>query len=62
MNTSLLLLLLWSAVSAALGVFSFLNAERERKRGAPWWAWMVPSIFGILLLLLSIVRLIWAFS
>lgn len=62
MNVSLALLLLWSAVSAAVGVFSLLIARRERKRGAPWWAWMVPWTFGLVLLCLSILRLVWAFS
>jgi cytochrome b561 len=59
-STSLVLLLLWSIVSVALGVFSIVIAVRERRRGAPWWAWMVPFIFGILLLCLSILRLVWA--
>lgn len=61
-STSLLLLALWSVISAALGVFSIVIAERERRRGAPWWAWLVPWGFGILLLCLSVVRLVWAFS
>lgn len=59
---SLLLLALWSVVSAALGIFSIVIAVRERRRGAPWWAWMVPWGFGKLLLCLSVLRLVWTVS
>jgi VIT1/CCC1 family predicted Fe2+/Mn2+ transporter len=61
-STYLLLLALWSAVITALDVFSIVIAVRERRRGAPRWAWMVPWGFGILLLCLSVVRLVWAVS
>lgn len=52
------LLLLWSAVSAAVGVLAILVAVRERRRGSKWWR--LPAIFGVLLILNSILRLLWA--
>lgn len=52
------LLLLWSAVSAAVGVFGILIAVRERRRGSAWWAWVVPGTFGVVLLFLSVLRLV----
>lgn len=50
------LLLLWSAVSAGVGVLAILVAVRERKRGSGWW--ILPGIFGLLLLANSILRLV----
>lgn len=52
------LLLLWSVVSAAVGILAVLVAVRERKRGSGWW--MLPGIFGLLLLANSILRVVWA--
>ena len=56
---SSVLLLLWTALGAALGVFSLLVAERERKRGAARgpWSWMMLWALGIVLLSLSLLRL-----
>ena len=51
------LLLLWSAVSAAVGVLAILVAVRERRRGARWW--LLPAILGVLLVVNSILRLVW---
>ncbi len=53
------LLLLWSAVSAGVGVLAILVAVRERRRRGSGW-WMVPGIFGVLLLVNSVLRLVWA--
>jgi uncharacterized membrane protein HdeD (DUF308 family) len=53
-----LLLLLWSALSAIVGVLAILVAVRERTRGSRWW--MLPGIFGLLLVANSILRLVWA--
>ncbi len=52
------LLLLWSAVSATVGVLAILVAVRERRRGSKWWR--LPAIFGVLLLVNSVLRLVWA--
>jgi hypothetical protein len=53
------LLVLWSAVSAALGVFGLLIAARERKSGSSWRAaWLLPGVFGALLIFLSVLRLV----
>ena len=54
-----LVVILSSAVSAVIGVFGLLVAERERKKGSAWWAWMLPGAFGMLLLVVGLVRLIW---
>jgi uncharacterized membrane protein HdeD (DUF308 family) len=53
-----LLLLLWSVLSTVVGVLAILVALRERKRGSSWW--MLPGIFGLLLVANSILRLVWA--
>ena len=53
-----LLLLLWSALSAIVGVLAILLAVRERTRGSSWW--MLLGIFGLLLVANSILRLVWA--
>ena len=52
------LLLLWSALSAVVGVLAILIAVRERRRGSSWW--MLPGIFGLLLVANSILRLVGA--
>jgi uncharacterized membrane protein HdeD (DUF308 family) len=53
------LLLLWSALSAIVGVLAIIVAVRERRRGSRWW--MLPGIFGSLVLANSILRLVvWA--
>lgn len=56
MTTSLFLL--WSALSAIVGVLAISVAVRERRRGSGWW--VLPGIFGVLLLANSILRLVWA--
>ena len=53
-----LLLLLWSALSAIVGVIAILVAVRERRRGSSWW--MLAGIFGLLLVANSVLRLVWA--
>ena len=51
-------LLLSSVVGAVVGAFGILVAVRERRRGSGWW--VVPGFFGVLLVVLSIVRLVGA--
>jgi hypothetical protein len=55
-----LVVVLSSAISAVIGVFGLLVAQRERRRGSAWWAWLVPGTFGVLLLVLGLLRLVWA--
>jgi hypothetical protein len=55
-----LVVVLSSAISAVIGVFGLLVARRERRRGSAWWAWVVPGTFGVLLLVLGLLRLVWA--
>ncbi len=52
------LLLGWAALGVFLGVFTFIVAERERKRGASRWSWMMMWAFGIVLLSFGIMWLI----
>jgi hypothetical protein len=52
------LLLGWAALGVFLGVFTFIVAERERKRGAPRRSWMMMWAFGIVLLSVGIMWLI----
>jgi len=54
-----LVVVLSSAISAVIGVFGVLVAQRERRKGSAWWAWMVPGAFGVLLLVVGLVRLVW---
>ncbi len=58
MNVTLVVILS-SAISAVIGVFGLLVAERERSRGSAWWAWVLPGVFGLLLLVVGLVRLVW---
>ena len=48
-----------SAISAVIGVFGLLVAQRERRRGSAWWAWALPGTFGVLLLVVGLLRLVW---
>ena len=58
MSTDTMLLVLWSAVSAALGVSCLLVAVRERKSGSSWEAWWLPGVFVSLLIFLGLLRLV----
>jgi hypothetical protein len=49
-----------SAISAVIGVFGLLVAQREHRRGSAWWAWVVPGTFGVLLIVLGLIRVLWA--
>ncbi len=48
-----------SAITTAIGVFGLLVAQRERRRGSAWWAWVLPGTFGVLLLVVGLLRLVW---
>ena len=52
------LLLGYAALGVFLGVFTFVVAGRERKRGAPLWSWMPLLGFGIVLLSFGIIWLL----
>ena len=52
------LLLGYAALGVFLGVFTLVVAERERKRGASRWSWMMLGAFGIVLLSFGIMWLI----
>jgi hypothetical protein len=54
-----LVVALSSVISAVIGVFGLLVAEREHKKGSAWWAWVLPGTFGVLLIVVGLVRLVW---
>jgi integral membrane sensor domain MASE1 len=54
-----LVVVLSSVISAVIGVFGLLVAERERRKGSAWWAWVLPGAFGLLLISVGLVRLVW---
>ena len=54
-----LVVVLSSVISAVVGVLGLLVAERERSRGSAWWAWVLPGAFGMLLIVVGLVRLVW---
>jgi len=41
-----------------VGAFGLLVAVREFKSGAAWWAWVVPGAFGMLLLVMSLLKFV----
>ncbi len=53
------LALLTTAACLVIGVFSVLIAARERRRGSPAWAWIVPGVGGIVLLVACLLRAWW---
>jgi hypothetical protein len=46
-------------ISAVIGVFGLVVSERERRKGSAWWAWALPGTFGVLLIVVGLVRLVW---
>jgi uncharacterized membrane protein HdeD (DUF308 family) len=51
-------LVLSSLTGAVVGIFGILVAVRERRRSSRWW--LLPGAFGVLLIVLSLVRLLGA--
>ena len=45
-----------SLANAVIGVFGLLVAERELRRGSAWWDWVVPGVFGVLVIVFGLVR------
>ena len=56
MNT-VQVLVLSSLTGAVVGIFGILVAVRERRRSSRW---LLPGAFGVLLIVLSVVRLLGA--
>ncbi len=49
-----------TVVCLVIGVFSVSIAARERsRRGSPAWAWIVPGVGGIALLVVCLLRAWW---
>ena len=42
-----------------IGVFSLAIALRERERSSAAWAWVVPGVGGIVLLMACLLRMWW---
>ena len=49
---------LTSLTGTVVGVFGILVAVRERRRNSGWW--LLPGAFGVLLIVLSLMRLLGA--
>ena len=47
---------LTSLTGAVVGIFGILVAVRERSRNSGWW--LLPGAFGVLLIVLSLMRLL----
>jgi len=54
-----LVVVLSSVISAVIGVFGLPLGDQERRRGSAWWAWVLPGTFGVLLIVVGLVRLVW---
>ena len=50
--------MLTSLTGAVVGIFGLLVAVRERRRNSGWW--LLPGAFGVLLIVLSLMRLLGA--
>jgi hypothetical protein len=51
-------LVLSSLTGTVVGIFGILVAAQERRRSSRWW--LLPGAFGVLLIVLSLVRLLGA--
>ncbi len=51
-------LLLSSIVCTVIGVMSIAIAFRECERGSAAWAWLLPGMFGAILVVGCLVRLV----
>ena len=58
MNGLAIALLFSSIICVAVGATSIAVAFRERGRGSATWAWMLPGVAGVLLLVGCAVRLV----
>jgi hypothetical protein len=56
MTRSDILLLLSSLLCALVGAMSIGIAIRERSRGSAAWVWLLPGVFGVLLVAGCLVR------
>ena len=45
-------------VGLVVGALGLLVAVREFKSRAAWWAWVVPGAFGVLLLVMSLLKFV----
>lgn len=48
-----------SGLGLLIGVLSLAVARRERRRGSPAWAWVLPGAAGVILILWGLIRLWW---
>ena len=45
-----------SLVNGVIGLFGLVVAERERRMGSAWWDWVVPGVFGALVIVVGLLR------
>ena len=57
--SGLQLAILFSAVvGLMIGVFGLMVAVREWRHGSAWWAWVLPGTFGVLLIVIGLLKLV----
>ena len=57
MSGAAYLALFSSLLCTVIGAMSLAVATRERKRGSAVWAWLLPGVFGVLLVIGCALRL-----
>ena len=60
MNVNQGVLLFSAVVGLAIGAFGLLVAAREWRNRSAWWAWVVPGVFGAVLLVMSVLKFVGA--
>ena len=45
-----------SLVNIVIGIYGLLVAERDRRKGSPWWDWVVPGVFGALVIVFGLLK------
>ncbi len=51
--------ILVSGLWLLIGVLSLMVARRERRRGSPKWAWVLPGVAGVVIILWGLIRVWW---
>lgn len=60
MSGAFYVLLYSSIICAFVGALSIAVASRERRRGSSGWGWLLPGAFGVILLVVCALRLVFA--
>lgn len=51
--------ILVSGLWLLIGILSLMIARRERRRGSPTWAWVLPGLAGVVIILWGLIRVWW---